>query len=209
VDDPREPATVDLGSNDNLELFPDPLDVLSRPRIRERTTRLAPRPIRSPTRAEPEKLSDTGFQFPPPPTPRNRPRPNATATPLVGGYKHCIMPPKAPTPIPQARRPTGRPTRMRVRYCVGPGLVAALGPLRHTLAPTNAIGTCIRVGSTVWATGQGWLGSRRSNQQVRQKHWPIPRVGTPAILRSSYVFRCMWGAARGGPAPTSSSDLEG
>jgi hypothetical protein len=83
VDDPREPATVDLGSNDNLELFPDPLDVLSRPRIRERTTRLAPRPIRSPTRAEPEKLSDTGFQFPPPPTPRNRPRPNATATPVV------------------------------------------------------------------------------------------------------------------------------
>ena len=67
VDDPREPANVDLGSNDNLELFPDPLDVLSRPRIRERTTRLAPRPIRSPTRAEPEKLSDTGISVPPTP----------------------------------------------------------------------------------------------------------------------------------------------
>ena len=63
------PATVDLGSHDNRELFPDPLDVPLRPRIRKRTTGLAPRPIRSPTRAEPEKLSDTGFYDPPNPTP--------------------------------------------------------------------------------------------------------------------------------------------
>ena len=47
--------------------------------------------------------------------------------------------------------------------------------------------------------GAGMVGEQASNQQVRQKHWPIPRVGTPAILRSSYVFRCMGGAARGGP----------
>ena len=68
----HELAAVDLGSHDNRELFPDPLDVLSRPRIRKRTTGLAPRPNWSPTRAEPEKLSDTGFQFPPDP-PQDRP----------------------------------------------------------------------------------------------------------------------------------------
>ena len=39
------PATVDLGSHYDRELFPDPPDVLSRPRIRKRTTRLAPHPI--------------------------------------------------------------------------------------------------------------------------------------------------------------------
>ena len=52
VDDPREPATVDLGSHDNRELFPDPPNVLSRPRIRKRTTRLAPHPKWSPARAQ-------------------------------------------------------------------------------------------------------------------------------------------------------------
>ena len=49
------PATVDLGSHDNRELFPDPLDVPLRPLNRKRTTGLAPRPIRSPTRARARK----------------------------------------------------------------------------------------------------------------------------------------------------------
>ena len=59
--------------------------------------------------------------------------------------------------------------------------------------------------------GAGMVGEQVSNQQVRQKHWPIPRVGTPAIPQLSDLTVCMRyeGGGTGGPAPTSSSDLEG
>ena len=57
----HEHATVDLGSHDNRECTPDPLDVPSRPRIRKRTTGLAPRPNWSPTRARARKTLRHGI----------------------------------------------------------------------------------------------------------------------------------------------------
>ena len=60
---------------------------------------------------------------------------------------------------------------------------------------------CIQGGPTGWATGQGRVGEQVGNQQVRQKHWPIPWVGTPDIPHR-YGVRYE-GGGTGGPAPIS------
>ena len=104
------PATVDLGSHDNRELFPDPPNVLSRPRIRKRTTRLAPHPKWSPTRAQILheagstakavllNISDTGFDTPRPPHQGNDQDQMLLQHHLSCGYRHCIMPKLQPPP---------------------------------------------------------------------------------------------------------------
>jgi hypothetical protein len=131
------------------------------------------------------------------------------ATPLVRGYKHCIMPPEAPTPLPHARRPTGRPPP---NACNSNWLgiesvrdmVAALGPLRHTLVPTNSIATSpsqMHPGGNqpFGRRGREGLGSRSAISRSGRSTGRFQGWGPPPYHR---VLRYE-GGGTGGPAPIS------
>jgi hypothetical protein len=101
----------------------------------------------------------------------------------------------------QARSSLGHSTSPRHEYRRAVGNVSQLRPCRCN---QNRISSASRERPTGRATGQGRVGEQVGNQQVRQKHWPIPWVGTPAIPHR-YGVRYE-GGGTGGPAPISSGE---
>ena len=154
-------------------------------------------------------------------------------TPPVGVVTKSSYARESP-PAPLARRPTGRPARTHVARIGTPaGESQGTTPSTHpdagprrvscTVAGEPIRAICIQARPTVWATGQGRLGDHRGSPIRRcQDHdginkTPVRRVTigqtsqegnpphTPEILR--VPGHGVGGT--GGPAPTTSSELEG